>query len=74
MSLLELNQQLATIRQFLAIYAEQEKQVLAQIAEATTDADKATLDAVSTLGLVKATPQEVDAVKARRKAEAEKGE
>ena len=74
MSLLELNQQLATIRQFLAIYAEQEKQVLAQIAEATADADKATLDAVSVLGMVKAPPQEVDAVKARRKAEAEKGE
>jgi hypothetical protein len=74
MKLLELNQQLTTTRQFLAIYAEQEKQLLEQIAEATADADKPTLDAITALGLVKGTPQEVDAVKAKRLVSKDEGQ
>ena len=69
MTIIEINAELKTAREFQAIFAKQEKDLLQQLAEATADADQSHIVAVSSLGYEVSTPAKVDEVKAVRKAE-----
>lgn len=66
MNIIKLNDELATVRQFLAIYEGRERDLLAKIAEATLDADKIDLDYAKAKGMTIATPQQVDEVRTKR--------
>jgi hypothetical protein len=66
MNLVQLNEELSNVRKFLAIYGEQEQTILAQIAEATLDADKIDLDYAKAKGMTIATPAQVDEVRTKR--------